>query len=228
MSSKNEMSPQPDLYGPVHKGLRREMCGLLTRMSSVSFADAAQTQEILGDLRHVLDLCTHHLKHENNFFHVALEERAKGASAQKAQEHAEHEKEIAELQGLAQSLEKASGPERLAHGRKLYLYFSKFVGENLVHMAEEELQMQPQLDEKYTGEELMALEGRLLASIAPDVMMAFMRGMIPAMNRDERAGMLGGMKMGAPPEAFNAVLQVAAKPNLSEADWKDLTQRLGL
>ncbi|MDY7227125.1 hypothetical protein [Hyalangium rubrum] len=231
MSAKNEPSnqaPRYDLYGPVHKGLRREFCSLLARMSSVSFGDDAQVQEIVRDVRFVMDLCAHHLKHENNHFHVALEERSKGASAKKAQEHVEHEKEIAELRELAGQLEKAAGPARHEIGRKLYLVYSRFVGENLVHMAEEELQIQPQFHEKYSDPELMAIEGKLLGSIAPDVMMAFMRGMIPAMNRDERAGMLGGMKQGAPPEAFNAVLQVAAKPSLSEADWKDLTQRLGI
>jgi hypothetical protein len=74
----------------------------------------------------------------------------------------------------------------------------------------------------------MAIEGRILSGLPPELMMGFMNMMIPAMNPDERVGLLGMMKQGAPPEAFNAVLQVAARPNLSAADFQDLTQRLGV
>jgi hypothetical protein len=71
------------------------------------------------------------------------------------------------------------------------------------------------------------MEGAILANLPPDLMVGFMTIMIPAMNRDERVGLLGLMKQGAPPEAFSHVMQVAARPNLPSADYQDLAQRLG-
>jgi hypothetical protein len=40
-------------------------------------------------------------------------------------------------------------------------------------------------------------------------MCVFLRYMLPAMNPDERAAMLGGMKAGAPPEIFELFWSVA-------------------
>ena len=36
------------------------------------------------------------------------------------------------------------------------------------------------------------------------------------------------MKAGAPAEAFNAVIEFAARPNLADADFADLARRLDL
>jgi hypothetical protein len=203
------------------------MFGLLDRIGSGNFSDAAQRDAILSDLRVLLDVCTHHIKHENTFIHPALEERAKEASLRTAREHEEHSRELAELQGMIAELEKAGEQARPLLAHRLYLAFSRFVAENLSHMAEEEQVVLDKLHSHFSDEELMALEGRILSGIAPDLMMTFMKMMIPAMNREERVLLLGGMKQAAPPEAFNAVMQVAARPNLSDADWQDLSQRLG-
>jgi hypothetical protein len=40
--------------------------------------------------------------------------------------------------------------------------------------------------------------------------------------------MLGGMKQQAPREAFDAVIEFAARPNLSAAEFADLARRLDL
>lgn len=221
-------TPRYDFYRPVHKGLRRTMFGLLDRIGSGNFNDAAQRNAILGDLRVLLDVCTHHIKHENTFIHPAIEERMKESSSRIARDHDEHGKEITELLRMAEEVEKGGEQARPVLAHQLYLTFSKFVAENLTHMAEEEQVLMSKLHSQFSDEELMALEGRILAGIAPDLMMTFMRMMIPAMNRDERVLLLGGMKQGAPPEAFNAVMQVAARPNLSDSDWQDLTRRLGV
>ncbi|KFE68356.1 hemerythrin domain-containing protein [Hyalangium minutum] len=220
--------PRYDFYSPIHKGLRRTMSRLLERMGSANFADAAQSSAILGELRVLLEACSHHIKHENTFIHPTIEERLKGASSKTAQEHEGHRKELAELQHQADALQQAPEQARPALAHTLYLSFSRFVGENLAHMAEEEQELMGKLHAHFSDAELMAMEGKILSTIAPDLMMTFMTMMIPAMNRDERAAVLGGMKQAAPPEAFNAVLQVAARPNLDTADWQDLTRKLGV
>jgi hypothetical protein len=47
------------------------------------------------------------------------------------------------------------------------------------------------------------------------------------MSAAERAGLLGGMKAGAPPEAYGAVIELAARATLSAGDMAEL-ERLGL
>ena len=51
--------------------------------------------------------------------------------------------------------------------------------------------------------------------------------MLPAMNVDDRTEMLGGMRMAAPPEAFEAVVSLAAVV-LTPGDYTALAARLGL
>jgi hypothetical protein len=51
--------------------------------------------------------------------------------------------------------------------------------------------------------------------------------MLPAMNVEERAGMLGGMKAGAPPPAFRAAVDVA-KRVLGQSAWSAVSARAAL
>lgn len=230
-STPSPAAPQPprfDLYGGSHKGLRRGLCALLIRMSSADFTDPAQKAEILRELRLVLKLNHHHLKDENTFYHTSIEERVKGASARLTHQHDEHEKFIAEMYQLADTLEQASAQSLPAVAQKLYLRYGVFVGESLTHMAEEEAALMPQFHAHFSDDELKGIATRLRAQVPPDVQMALMCSVMPSLNRNERFMALNGMKQTAPPEAFNRVVQVAVRPNISDEDWKDLTSRLGI
>jgi hypothetical protein len=70
------------------------------------------------------------------------------------------------------------------------------------------------------------MRGRLQASIPPPRFGEWMEIMLPAMNIDERTGMLAGMKANAPPPVFDAVSAVAARV-LGTAAWDALRARLG-
>ena len=52
-------------------------------------------------------------------------------------------------------------------------------------------------------DEVLALHGAIVGSIPPDEMARSLAFMLPAMNVDDRTELLGGMRMAAPPEAFD-------------------------
>lgn len=226
--SQAQNAPRLDVYGPIHKALRRNLCGLLVRFSSGDFSDDTQRQQLLNDLRMALKLAASHLKTEDALFHPTLEERAPGAAAEFTQDHDGHTRSTEELTQLAHQLEAAPPAERQAVAMKLYHRFGIFVGENLVHMAAEETHLQPLFHKHFTDQELGGLMGKMRAMVPQDVFMANMGFMIPAITRGERVALFGEIRASAPPQAFNALLQVAARPNLAPEDWQDLTQRLGL
>ncbi|HYD99671.1 MAG TPA: hemerythrin domain-containing protein [Alphaproteobacteria bacterium] len=228
MSTETAACATYDFYAPIHKGLRAASTQLLVRIGATDFADPAATAALLGALRRQLALAAAHLEHEDRHIHAALEARAPGASGTLESQHDDHRAGFAELAGLIAGIEAAGPAARPALGHRLYLAYSRFVAEDFEHMAEEETVVLPELQRLFSDAELMAIEGAILAEIEPPEMMEYMRLMLPAMNRTERAGLLGLMRQGAPPEAFAAVLDHAARPLLPPEEWRDLAARLDL
>lgn len=221
-----ELARRFDLYGPVHKGIRRAQMHLLVRVGAHDFTDGAATESLLADLRRMLFLSAGHLAHEEQHIHAAL--AASGEAARLEEQHDGHEAAFAVLERLLNDIETAPDAARIALGRQLYLEYSHFIGEDLLHMHEEETVAWPMLCARYSDAELMGIEQRIVGSIPPEKAMAFMALMMPALNPQERFGMLSGMKAGAPAEMFNAVMDTAVKPALAAAEFAALEQRLGL
>ncbi|MCX8568078.1 MULTISPECIES: hemerythrin domain-containing protein [Hyphomicrobiales] len=215
-----------DIYGPIHKGLRRAQCDLLGRLGSADFS-SPQTA-LLSDLRGLLMLAASHVQHEDRHIHNALKERGAISVERLDDQHDDHRKTFAELEALATTIEKAPANERQALGRRLYLAFTAYVAHDLEHMFEEETVAAPQLLALFSDAELMEIETRIVGSLPPEKSMAFMQIMIPAVRPDERAAMLAGMRQQAPKEAFDAVIEFAARPKLSAPEFADLARRLEL
>lgn len=216
-----------DFYGPIHKGLRRAQCALLVRLGNADFGDAVTLADLVADMRELLDLAAAHIRHEHHHVHDVLRLRGGGVDRLDDQ-HDDHQASFAELEALLDGIEAAAPASRSALGRRLYLAFSGYVARDLEHMLEEETVAAPQLWSRFSDGELMVIEGQIVGSLAPEEAMAFMRLMIPAANPAERVAMLGGMRQQAPREAFDAVIEFAARPTLSPAEFADLADRLEL
>jgi Hemerythrin HHE cation binding domain len=217
-----------DIYGPIHKGLRKAQCDLLARIGNTDFDDNRATASLLSDMRGLLALAAAHVEHEDRHIHDALRARDAGSVDRLEHQHDDHRGAFAEFETLLGRIEAAGANERSALGRRLYLAFGNYVAHDLEHMLEEETVAAPQLWSLLSDAELMAIENRIVGSLPPEKAMAFMRLMIPAINPLERATLLGGMKQQAPREAFDAVIEFAARPNLSAAEFADLARRLDL
>ncbi len=77
------------------------------------------------------------------------------------------------------------------------------------------------------GVEAAINHGAILASIPPEEMAQSLALMLPAMNVDDRAELLGGMQAATPAETFAAVWGLAGSV-LDQADHAKLGVRLGL
>lgn len=216
-----------DFYGAIHKGLRLALSQLLVRLGAADPADADLAQ-LMGDLRDQLRLSEHHLNHEDEVIHAALEARAPGSTLRLALAHEHHRATFGEIEGLIRHVEEAPQAETAACLRNLYLRFSTFVADDLLHMAEEEQFMLPILQSLFTDEDLLDMEDRIVSSHAPEEMIFACRLMIPAATRSDRVAMLGAMRANAPAEAFAAIIDEAARPSLSAADFAHLSEGLAL
>jgi hypothetical protein len=218
-----------DFYAPIHKGIRLALSNLVVRIGQTDFADPAAAAETMAALRRQMAMSANHLEHEEAEVHGPLEERISGGSRTLEEAHDHHRASFARLEGMMQALEAASeADERRAIGRELYLRFTTFVAEDFAHMAEEEMVTLPLLHAHFTDDELREMEGRIVASLAPEEAIAEMQLMIPAMNRDERIRFLSFARSAAPPEAFEAIMNFAARPTLGAEDYRHLSGGLGL
>jgi len=219
-------APRVDLYAYIHKALRTMMTDTLHSVGRVDVHDSIELHAVCERVLALADACANHLAHENIFVHPAMEACQPGSSAQVSHEHEEHQHAIAQLCEAAATLGDARpGPARAQAAQALYRELAVFVAENFLHMHIEETAHNHVLQSGYSDAELMALEGRILASIPPEENLAALRWMVPALTPAERAQLLGGMQAGAPAPVFAAALD-AVRPHLSARDWAKLEETL--
>jgi hypothetical protein len=216
-----------DFYAPIHKALRLFMTRTLCAVGSTDPGDVEEVRATLDLLERLIALCEAHLRHENEFVHPALERAHCGSAARTEAEHDHHIEAFADLRDLAALVADSPETARAAALARLYRTLALFVADNFHHMHVEETANNSVLWAAYSDAELDAIERALVASIAPVTMFESIHWFLPALNAPERAGMLGGMKQGMPPEPFRAVLQIA-KSTLSPRDHARLLQNLGL
>jgi hypothetical protein len=215
-----------DLYGEVHKGLRRELFGLTAALGSATADNAAEVARLRATFDGLSVMLEAHAGHEERWVHPLIAECAPAILADLEHEHAAHEHRLAGVAAAFDRLQAANDGQSWPAAQELYRRFSEFVGHYLVHMTREEDEAMAALHEHYSDQELMEVHARLRAYIPPEDMMRFLGIMLPAMNRDERSKMLGAMRAEAPAEAFAGVCALASDV-LGSDDWSALSTEVG-
>lgn len=222
-----ETGGRHDMYAFIHKALRKAQCDMLVRIGQIG--SATDLPALLVDLRQLLAFGSGHIAHEENFVHPELEKRTKGATAELVEQHDSHREAFRRLEDVIVRLEAAATPDqRRERVRQLYLSYSAFVAHDFEHMIEEETDHNAQLWAVFDDGELRAIEGAIVGSMPPEKAIYSMRLMIPALSRDERLVLLGGVKAKAPPPVFDAVIELAARVTLTPAEFAELERELGL
>lgn len=216
-----------DLYVGIHKALRALMTDVLSAVGRMDTNDESEFDWVSSRVLQLAEVCASHLTHENEFVHVAMEARQPGASARIAAEHADHGDAIAALETAVRAMRACQGEARARAGLALYRRLALFVAHNFEHMHLEETAHNAVLWAHYSDEELLALHGRILASLPPEESLFTLRWMIPAMTPAERLQVLGDMQAQAPAPAFAAALDVV-QPHLDLRGWAKLSRGLGL
>jgi hypothetical protein len=169
----------------------------------------------------VLDFCTNHIHHEDRWVRPAVAERLPGGSVGPFEAHAEHTRAIAELRALIDAVLAAHGADRPRIGHALYLHASRFVAENLSHMADEEQVLQPLLERFFTDAELQAIHGQILAATTPEERVLAFPYMFRACSQSERRALVAGMAHAQPREVSRRIVE-SLRGALADADVAEL------
>jgi hypothetical protein len=215
-----------DLYRDIHKGIRAELFAVTGAAGHLDPSDRAGRADLARHVGGVVDMLVSHAQHEDAHLEAILEADLPAYGARVAREHEELENRMAYLRALADDNVDATSQLR-GRTHTLYLDLASFTSAYLAHQDMEERELMPALDRLIGVEKVIEIHSAIIASIPPPEMAKSVAIMIPAMNIDDRADVLGGMKAGAPPEVFAGVWGLVGSV-LPAADYAKLGTRLGL
>ncbi len=214
-----------DLYRDIHKGIRAELFDVTLaagRGDPGCRADRAAVAAHVQSVGQVLEL---HAHHEDLHVEPALLEHAPSLAEQIATDHHVLEARFDFVTELAQSTVDAAAADQRRLMHLLYLELSGFASAYLSHQLVEERVVMPAIEHAIGPQAALGIHVAIVSTIPPDVMAQSLAFMLPAMNIDNRTELLTGMKMSAPPEAFDAVMGLAGSV-LAPTDFTALAARL--
>lgn len=221
-------SPIPfNLYHEVHKGLRYALFQLVTRVGSTDCTDAQARSAVADQVRFVVHLLTEHHDHEDTFLEPVIQVKAPKLAPMLRDGHTEVERDLVEIELCTDRLASSTGIEAVTAGVDLYADLSLFVARYLAHMSLEEGAVMAAMRDTCSIEELFQIQVALRSSITPDIMCEFLQVLMPALNSEERATMLGGMHAFAPPEVFE-LFRATTEAAIDPADYATLAAHVGL
>jgi hypothetical protein len=215
-----------DAYRDIHKGVRAVLFGVVGSAGNSDPNDRVGCAALSAHVGDVVDLLVDHARHEDTHVLPVLEAHAPDLFDRISRDHAQLDGRIARIAERAVEITHAGPGERRARTHNLYLDLASFTGAYLAHQEFEERIAMPALLDAVGIEGAVRIHQAIVSSIPPPVMAKGLAIMIPAMNVDDRAELLGGMQHDAPPEAFEAVWSLTQSV-LTVADFRALATRLG-
>lgn len=150
-----------DVFARAHARLRAKLSELLIVMGKARFGDPVEAEAVAARVESVVRACEAHLAHEEDVVFPVLLARLSGSLDSVDDAHAREATLAAELRALANGVVRMPRDKKRLGGRTLYLHYSRYVAEMLLHMAEEEQVVQPLLDRMFRDDELQDLTATL-------------------------------------------------------------------
>lgn len=181
--------PRHEPFLPIHKGLRRALFETSVQLARTDFAAPGET----ADAERAVETCFHflreHAEHEDR--HVVPIVAGLNPSVGEAliAAHPRLERAAIAVDSLWPRLVAADPTARAALGRELVRRFQIFVAQQLEHMDYEERDVTQLLWARLSDPEIIAIGGRIVASIEPVRMGEWMALVLPSLNQPEREAM---------------------------------------
>ena len=215
-----------DLYRGIHKGIRSELFAVVGEAGRVDPSDTSGLAALAGQVQSVAHFLDHHATTEDQHIGPVLEEQVPDIAERIAADHESFDRRVGGLCSLAEEVRSVTGPRGDAV-HELYIELASFTGTYLLHQDFEERVINPTLEDTIGVAEMVRIQESVIATMEPQELMLGLAAMLPAMNIDDRAGMLGGMHANAPEPVFAAIWSLAGSV-LAPFDHQAVAQRLGI
>ncbi len=183
-----------------HKYVSFALHELERLIAKTDFADDAALDHVQEEWRSLKEMLEGHAYHEENNFHPLLEKKGSTVHFDAHDEHDQQKHALEELEGQLEGIKKSCDREEA--GYQFYLAYRKFVGENLLHLHEEETKILPELQRLYTDEELRAIEHPTYAMMTALEMAEMVQVLFPHMNSADKRAFMTDIRR-AQPQKFS-------------------------
>ena len=227
MLDTNYRIPVVDLYRDIHKGIRAELFTVTGTAGNIDPSSRCDRAALADHVMSVADVLESHAHHEDAVIDPVLQAHLPDLAEQINADHERLEANFGRVTDLAQSLMDAPTGEERRLAQLLHLDLARFTSGYLAHIDLEERVVMQQLETIIGPEACGQMHGAIVGSIPPAEMARSLAFMLPAMNLDDRTEMLGGIRMAAPPEAFDGIVGLA-RSVLVPGDFAALATRLAV
>jgi hypothetical protein len=210
------MKSQPDLYRDVHKGIRAMLFELAYDAGRTTWNDLRAVAVLRHDAQSVFARLAKHALLEETFISPLLRDAAPEVAATLDGDHFKQDAVLVDLLASLDAVDPLSA-DAPSNGHAFYLQLTSFIGELLMHMADEERRGLPALQAAYDADTLIDVHTRLTGAIPAEEKAVWGKVMLPAMNAPERLALFAGLRATTPPPVF-ATFRGIASEVLSPAD----------
>ncbi|MFT3927658.1 MAG: hemerythrin domain-containing protein [Myxococcales bacterium] len=216
--------PRSHLYRSIHKAVRSLLGQLSSLAGATDFSRPSELERLRERVQHDFGMLASHAHHEDAHVMPLLALYAPEIARRLDAAHEDQHDTMPRLEAALAAID-PTGSDAAERGAEFCMALSRYMADQLDHMADEEMLAMPALYAALDDTTLIEVHDKLVASVPPEEMMRWLSYMLPALNGSERTGMLLGMGANAPREAFEAVIQLARQV-LAPKVFDDLSQQL--
>ena len=219
--------PRFDLFTSIHKAIRAMVYETGHALQTADFADEASAASAVDRLEPALVLLAEHHETEEQFVFPEVEPFKPGLVGELQAQHQEVERLLGVVQGAVDAATSADPGTRVGAGVDLNRRYNELAAFYLQHLAHEEVTILPATWEHFDDDELIAIQGSIMASRSPEHLMQTLGWMLKGLNRMELVGVLSGAKATMPPAALDAVTRLGSA-SMDLAAWELVRRQAGL
>jgi hypothetical protein len=165
-------------------------------IAKADFANDPAIEHIQDEWQSIKEMLKGHALHEEQNIHALLEKKGSTIHHEAHNDHNHQEVALGNLQYLLDIIK--TSPDRTEAGYQFYLAYRKFVGDNLLHLHEEETKLLPELQRLCTDEELRFIEHPAYDLMTAKEMVEMMQVLFPHMNFSDKCAFLTDIRLAQP------------------------------
>ena len=189
-----------------HKYVSAALNNLERLIAKTDFRENAEIEKAKKEWVDLSSMLQGHAKYEEEKLHSLLEKKGSTVHLHAHSQHEEMDAAFPQIDALFDAvMSEVDRAKKIEMGYQLYLTFRKFVGENLLHLHEEETKILPELQRLYSDEELRLVEDATYKIMTPKQMIHMLQELFPHMNAEDKEAFLKDIQL-SQPNKFSAIV----------------------